>query len=159
MLKIVSFSSNYSYDIKPERGNRGGTSRLCSGCQKIKREIVVLWHHSWGDVNTCLLVPDRELTTDEHGEPMSFVSNLKGYGWGIIHRSRNNSDNFITKSPHKLAWVMAHKSWRPEAHCTSCGLLSRLESIASFPDSSAALCLFQEAYRAESLSQQSLQFI
>jgi hypothetical protein len=57
-----------------------------------------VWHSSWGDLNKCLLAPDRELTTDQsskdtakvqHGKPMSFI--------GVTYRSKKDSE--IAASP------------------------------------------------------------
>ena len=82
-------------------------------------------HSSWGDTNTCLLIPGRAPTTDKvHlGEPVSFI--------GVIYMGEGSLTGPET-TPWQLhhllpAQVTAPKRWEPGAHYTACRPLSRLE--------------------------------
>lgn len=106
---------------------------------------------SWGDVNICLVVLDRDLMMDwskdtqvQLGNPVNFVGVTYGsMGEGITCRSRSDSDSCITKRPPPAS-VAAHKRWKPGAHCTAWN--NWTGKRMPFPDSSVGLILFQAAW-------------
>lgn len=82
----------------------------------------------WGEVWTNVFTLDRELKTDQLGEPMSIFfwgwgggvgGYLEEYGWGVAYRSRNDSEipaspkthPSICESSQKLkTWSTLHNS-------------------------------------------------
>lgn len=78
----------------------------------------IVWHYSWGDMNECLVIVDRELTTDKSNdgtkvqldEPMIFMGvTYRNVGEVLVNRSRNDS-KAAELSKLIPAWVTIHKS-------------------------------------------------
>lgn len=78
-----------------------------------------VWQYSWGDVNKPYVysphIENWKLQgtdgTKIQGIPMSFR-------WGVSYRSRKDSKTTVSPNP-TAAWVTAHQSWTPRAHCTA----------------------------------------
>lgn len=87
----------------------------------------VMRHHSWGDMNKCLLTSGKELMADQskgnikvqRHESLSFIGYLQKYGWGLAYRDR--SDGITHAHP---CMGNSLKSWRPRVYYTTTGTVS-----------------------------------
>lgn len=90
----------------------------------------------WGEVWTNVFTLDRELKTDQLGEPMSIFLGGGG-GWGVIWRNMGEvlpigaemTQRYLHHQRPIQAYVKAHKSWKPGARCTTQRQLNRLKSV------------------------------
>lgn len=88
-------------------------------------------------MNKCLFTLDRELKTDQLGEPMSIFVFWGEWGWGITWRNMGEvlpigaemTQRYLHHQRPIQAYVKAHKSWKPGARCTTRRQFNRLKSV------------------------------
>lgn len=96
-----------------------------------------LWNDSCEEMNKCLFTPDRESMTEQTditkvqlSKPMHFTGLLIGLRVsGYLEKQKCFTDNSITKAHPNTG--DSSQSRKPEAHCTTCSHLDRLESVLS----------------------------
>lgn len=105
--------------------------------------FTVIWHSCWGDVNKCLLTPDRELTTEQSKKPPNSWSNVMNqwvFGGSfrrILVTAYFQEQNWLRDSCVTRAYSSMSNSLqtlRSRAHCAACRQLNRLEGV--LPDRS-----------------------
>ena len=99
---------------------------FCCMRKKVSWQHEISTHPRWGTHNR----PKYDITKVQHSDPVSLTGvTCKSMCEGK-DRSRNDSKTAAGSRPTP-AWVTAHESWDPGAHCTACRQLSRAESVPS----------------------------
>lgn len=97
------------------------------------REIVLCWHSSFGDLNKCLYIPDREPKERYHQSPTRwkiYWGHLQECGSGVTYRCRNDSKMSCVNKAHP-AWV--DDSWKLDPWSTLYSLQVAWEVVVSIP--------------------------